>query len=142
MNGFARIALTAVTTTGKYAGRQPAMTALTASVRIVASPQRGGIGPSETSGSRSVAASIRATRSPVGATMGRPSVHPSRANRSKIASGSSSTVKRSTPPAARSVRVAAVAVVRALAACSRRLSSVATFTIAPMTGSARRRISG
>src|SRR5262245_62611219 len=46
-------------------------------------------GPSDTLGSRSLPASIWVTRAAVGGTIGRPSVQPSLANRSKIASGSS-----------------------------------------------------
>src|SRR6266581_4664970 len=91
-----RMAFTAVTITGKYSGLHPAITALTASVAIVASRQRGGIGPSEKDGSRSVNVSMRATRSSVGGTIGIPSVQPSLANRSKMASGSSATVMRLT----------------------------------------------
>src|SRR6266478_5633448 len=96
LNGLLRMALTAVTMRGKYSGLHPAITALTASVAIVASPQRGGIGPSDEHGSTSLKASICATRSSVGGTIGSPSVQPSLANRSKIASGSSATVMRST----------------------------------------------
>src|SRR5712691_3995983 len=101
LKGLASMARTAVTMTGKYSGVQPAITALTASLAIVVSPQLGGIGPSEPDGSRSLPASICATRASVGGTIGSPSVQPSRANRSKIASGSSSTVMLSTVTADR-----------------------------------------
>src|SRR5262249_19825656 len=70
-----RTALTAATTTGKYAGSQPAMTALTASFSMLASRQMGGITPSTRAGSSGQAASMARTRSGVGGTMGRPSHH-------------------------------------------------------------------
>src|SRR5206468_12170051 len=76
LNGLLRMAFTAVMMMGKYSGLHPAITALTASVAIVASPQRGGIGPSDEHGSTSLKASICATRSSVGGTIGSPSVQP------------------------------------------------------------------
>src|SRR5262245_32697723 len=76
LNGPARMAFTAVTTTGKYSGLHPAMTALTAILAIVVSPQRGGIAPSDAPGSRSLQASMSATRAGVGGTIGSPSVQP------------------------------------------------------------------
>ena len=54
LNGRARMAFTAVATTGKYSGLHPAMTALTAILAIVASPQRGGIAPSDAPGATSL----------------------------------------------------------------------------------------
>ncbi|HSD09379.1 MAG TPA: hypothetical protein VLF14_00215 [Candidatus Binatia bacterium] len=66
----------AAITTGKYSGRQPAITAFTASFSIVTIPWLGGMAPSSNARSRSVQASIRSTRSGVGGTIGRPSVHP------------------------------------------------------------------
>jgi len=138
LNGLARIAVTAVTTTGKYSGLHPAMTALTAILVIVASPQRGAIGPSDVPASRSVEASISATRAAVGGTIGSPSVQPSRVNNSKIASGSSATVIRSTTAATASVRgpasVSRPAIARpaiAAIACSARpsISTLGTLTI-------------
>ena len=59
----------AVTTTGKYSGRQPAMTAFIASSSIVAMPCRGGMSPNSWSGSRSLHASMASTRACVGATV-------------------------------------------------------------------------
>jgi hypothetical protein len=53
---------------------QPAITALTAIFSTVASPATGGTWPRDSSGRRSVPASIRSTRSRVGGTTGRPSV--------------------------------------------------------------------
>src|SRR5206468_10157129 len=135
------MAFTAVTMTGKYSGLQPAITALTASLAIVASPQRGGIGPSEQDGSRSLKASICATRSSVGGTIGNPSVQASLANRSKIASGSSATVTRSTTAAAAAGRLAPAAVCSPVAPFAYAPVSVAISTIAAITGSARPRIS-
>src|SRR5438093_1741860 len=142
LNGLARMALTAVTMTGKYSGLHPAITALTASLAIVASPQRGGIGPSETDGSRSLKASICATRPSVGGTIGNPSVQASLANRSKIASGSSATVTRSTTAAAAAGRLAPAAVCSPVAPFAYAPVPVAVSTIAAITGAARPRISG
>src|SRR5688572_21558841 len=66
-------ASTAVSTTGKYSGAQPAITALMARTSTVATPWRGGMSPSSSAGDRSVQDSIRSTRAAVGATTGRPS---------------------------------------------------------------------
>ena len=66
-------ARTAASTTGKCSGRQPAMTALIAIFSTVAWP--GPIMPMITSGSVSTPASRASTRSSVGITTGRPSVH-------------------------------------------------------------------
>src|SRR5256712_4479074 len=145
LNGLASMAFTAVTMTGKYSGLHPAITALTASLAIVASPQRGGIGPSEEDGSRSLKVSICATRSSVGGTIGSPSVQPSLANRSKIASGSSATVMRSTTPWGASKGPPSPPALGRAPAEPRRASmslvAVATSTITRITGSARLRIS-
>src|SRR5437899_11490392 len=141
LNCLLRIAFTAVTITGKYSGFHPAITALTASVAIVASPRRGGIGPSEKDGSRSVNVSIRATRSSVGGTIGIPSVQPSLANRSKITSGSSATVMRSAMVTAPG-RLAPAAERSPAASFAWAPVAVAISTIAAITGSARPRISG
>src|SRR5437870_2470952 len=147
LNCLLRIAFTAVTITGKYSGLHPAITALTASVAIVASPQRGGIGPSEKDGSRSLKISIRATRSSVGGTIGIPSVQPSLANRSKIASGSSATVMRVTNPWGASKGPPNPPALGRAPAEPWRASlpsvpvSVAISTIDAITGSARPRIS-
>src|SRR5437867_872003 len=142
LNGLPRMAFTAVTMTGKYSGLQPAITALTANLAIVASPQRGGIGPSEKDGSRSLKASICATRSSVGGTIGNPSVEPSLANRSKIASRSSATVTRSPTMAAAAGRLVSAAVCGPAVLFAYASVSVASSTIAAITGSARSRISG
>ena len=70
------IASTAATTTGKYAGLQPAITAFAATDSMVATPWRGGTMPITSAGSRSTAAIISATASSVGGITGRPSVQP------------------------------------------------------------------
>jgi len=59
-----------------YSGLQPAMTALAAMTSTVAVPQRGGIRPINLSGRCLVPAHMAATRSGVGGTTGKPSVHP------------------------------------------------------------------
>src|SRR5262245_12647828 len=78
-------------TTGKYSGRQPAMTALMAIFSIVAGAHLGGIGPMTSCGSRFVPPSIFSTRSGVGGTIGNPSLNFSRQNQSLAASQLSST---------------------------------------------------
>ena len=70
------MAATPATMTGKYAGRQPAITALMARRSTVASPQLGGSWATTCWGSRLVAASMASTRSGVGGVMGRPSLQP------------------------------------------------------------------
>ena len=66
----------AARTTGKYSGRQPAMTALAAMRSTVASPWRGGSTPITSRGSRSVASRNSSTAISVGGTIGSPSVQP------------------------------------------------------------------
>jgi hypothetical protein len=63
-------------TTGKYFGRQPAITALAAIRSTVASPCRGGSTPTISRGSRSVCFRKERTAASVGGTMGNPSVQP------------------------------------------------------------------
>ena len=86
LNSSVQAASTAARTTGRYSGRQPAMTALTATFSTVHSTRSGGTTVTISSGSRVVPSSIRRTRASVGGTTGRPSVQP----RSKRASNSSS----------------------------------------------------
>ena len=62
--------------TGKYSGRQPAITALTAIFSMVASPWRGGSTPTTSRGSRVVCFRNSCTRVSVGGTIGSPSVQP------------------------------------------------------------------
>ena len=69
-------ASTAATTTGKYSGRQPAITAFVASFSRVASPFFGGSTATTSFAGFPYAASIAATRSWVGGTIGSPSVQP------------------------------------------------------------------
>ena len=80
-------------------GSQPAITAQTATAWTVASPRRGAITPSTSSGSRSQYSSIASTRSSVGAITGRPSDQVRRANsrRSACSSAGTSTMTLSRP---------------------------------------------
>src|SRR2546429_2314499 len=75
-NASSHTASTAAITTGRYSGRQPAITALTATFSTVARPWLGGTSPTSSSGPRPDAAIARATRARVGGTTGRPSVTP------------------------------------------------------------------
>ena len=92
LNWLVHAASTAVSTTGRYSGRQPAITALTATFSTVHSARSGGTMATISSGARFVPSSIRVTRASVGGTTGRPSVQP----RSNIASNASSSSARST----------------------------------------------
>ncbi len=67
---------TAASTSGKYVGRHPAMTALTAIFSTVACPRSGGSSATTWSRGRSVPRHISATASSVGGTMGVPFVKP------------------------------------------------------------------
>src|SRR3990172_2189929 len=69
-------ASTAASTTGRYSGRQPAITAFTATFSTVARPHWGGTSAPSSPPSRPDAATARATRSRVGGTTGSPSVTP------------------------------------------------------------------
>src|SRR5580765_720904 len=66
----------AATTSGKYSGKQPAITALAASFSITALPFNGGIAPREKCLSNPLAATIISTAAPVGGRTGRPSLQP------------------------------------------------------------------
>ncbi len=68
----------AVSTTGKCSGRQPAMTALAATASTVAMRPLGGIAPSAWLAGRPDAATSRATTRRSGGNEGSPSVSPSR----------------------------------------------------------------
>ena len=85
-------AFTAASTTGRYSGRQPAITALIATFSTVHSARSGGSTHTTSPGARDVPSSIRSTRSSVGGVTGRPSVQP----RAKAASIGSSALPRST----------------------------------------------
>jgi len=99
-------AATAASTTGRYSGRQPAITAFTATFSTVHGTRSGGAMATISSGARLVPESIASTRFSVGGTSGRPSLQP----RSNIASTSSSSSasstrrERSTPPPKRTRR--------------------------------------
>src|SRR6185503_19356589 len=77
--------------TGKYSGKQPAISALMAIFSIEQGAHLGGIGPMTSAGSRVVAPSIFSTRSAVGGTIGKPSLSFSFKNQSLTASQLSST---------------------------------------------------
>ena len=76
LNSSVQHASTAATTTGRWSGRQPAMTALMATFSTVAGARSGGMTATVSWGSRAMPSSIRSTRSGVGGTTGRPSVRP------------------------------------------------------------------
>ncbi len=69
-------ASSAASTTGMASGRQPAITALTATFSTVASAQRGGTWPITSAAGRPAPAIMARTLSSVGGTMGSPSVQP------------------------------------------------------------------
>ena len=75
-NGSCIIAVQAVTTTGKCIGRQPAITALTASFSAVTARPRTGSTPISWSGGIIAQSRQARTASSVGGTIGRPSVQP------------------------------------------------------------------
>src|SRR5512142_720730 len=77
----------AAITTGKYSGKQPAITALAAIFAIEATPFNGGIAPKLWSSSNPLAFIISATASRVGGRTGRPSVQPFLARYSNIRAG-------------------------------------------------------
>ena len=66
----------AAITTGKYSGKQPAITALTAALCIVNSRPVAGCFAMMVSGGRPSKESIASTRDDSGGTTGKPSVHP------------------------------------------------------------------
>ena len=90
LNSSVQAASTAASTTGRYSGRQPAITALTATFSTVHGTRSGGTTATGSSGSRSVPSSMRSTRAGVGGTTGRPSVQP-RSYMASISSSSSAT---------------------------------------------------
>ncbi len=91
LNRSVQAASTAASTTGRYSGLQPAITALIATCSTVTGTSAGGTTATTSCGSRLVPSSIRRTRASVGGTTGRPSVQP----RSNMASASSSSVASS-----------------------------------------------
>ena len=76
LNSSLHTASTAVSTHGRYSGRQPAITAAIATFSTVTSTRSGGTVATTSSGARVVPVSMRSTRSSVGGTTGRPSVQP------------------------------------------------------------------
>ena len=88
LNSSVHAASTAVSTTGRYSGLQPASTALMATFSTVHSTRSGGTTATTSSGARVVPASMRSTRAGVGAMTGQ-AVGPPRSN---MASASSSSV--------------------------------------------------
>ena len=70
------IASMVASTTGKYSGRQPAITALAAACSAVSARRLTGTSPNTCSGGRDTYSSIASTRSSVGGTTGSPSVQP------------------------------------------------------------------
>src|SRR4029453_3794756 len=92
LNRSVHAASTAVITTGRYSGLHPASTALMATFSTVHSTRSGGTTATTSSGARVVPVSMRATRSGVGGTTGRPSPQP----RSKPAPTSSPGAPRAT----------------------------------------------
>src|SRR5688572_10487153 len=75
LNSSRMMCLTAPSTTGRYSGLHPAISAWIATVRTVAGSSAGGINPTSSSGSRRVPESIHWTRASVGVTTGKPSDH-------------------------------------------------------------------
>lgn len=76
LNSVVHAASTAASTTGRYSGRHPASTALTATFSTVTGTRLGGTTATTSPGSRAVPSSIRSTRACVGATTGSPSDQP------------------------------------------------------------------
>ena len=83
----------AATTTGRYSGRHPAMTAFTATCPAVMVSRRGSMTPTVSSASSPAAARAASTRSDRGGTTGRPSVRPSSKKRSMAAQASSASMR-------------------------------------------------
>ena len=89
LNWGSHIASSVAATTGKYSGRHPAMTALTAAFSAVMTRPLTGSAPSMSEGSRPPASSAARTLSSVGGTTGSPSVQPRSTNESNSAASSS-----------------------------------------------------
>src|SRR2546428_11431914 len=88
-----QIALTAGMTTGMYSGRQPAITALTATRSTEARPLAGATRPISSSPPRPPAATVAPTHPAVGGTTGKPPVTP-RATSSSIGTAASGATAR------------------------------------------------
>jgi len=81
-------ARTLASTTGKYSGRQPAITAFAATFSTVTVPWSGSMRPRTSSGADFAPRSIASTSASVGGTTGSPSVHAS-ASSASLASAKS-----------------------------------------------------
>ena len=90
------MASTAAATTGRSSGRQPAITAFTATFSAVMTRPRTGSTPRIDSGSSSASSRLRRTSSGVGGTIGSPSVQPLRP-KSSLASKASATSRGRDP---------------------------------------------
>ena len=106
LNSSLQIASIAVSTHGRYSGRQPAITAEMATFSTVTSTRSGGTVATMSWASRRVPSSMRSTRSSVGGTTGRPSVQPRENIASNSSSSSASSMRRecSRPPSKRTRR--------------------------------------
>ena len=71
-----QMASTPAITAGRYSGRQPAITALSAIFSTVARPKRGATRPMSSSPARPLASTAARTRAAVGGITGKPSVTP------------------------------------------------------------------
>src|SRR5689334_15519651 len=89
VNAGSPMARSAAPTTGKYSGRQPAMTALIAACHAVTARSRTGSWSSTASAGHGPPASIRSTSAAVGGTTGSPSVQPWAKQASTACQGSS-----------------------------------------------------
>src|SRR5215470_15881419 len=99
LNASSHIASTPAITTGRYSGRQPAITALTAMRSTVARPSAGATSAINSSRERPAPAMAASTRSRVGGTTGSPSVTP-RANSSSNGSSGLPSVRSGQVPRA------------------------------------------
>jgi hypothetical protein len=92
LNSGSPMAESTAPTTGKYTGRQPAMTALIAACHAVTARSRTGSWSSTSSARHGPPASIRSTSAAVGGTTGRPSVHSWAKQASTACQGSSTSM--------------------------------------------------
>ena len=83
----------AARTSGKYSGKQPAITALAAIFSTVATPFNGGMTPTGASAFMPLAANIFSTAANVGGKTGKPSVQPRSKKQPNISAGSLGTDK-------------------------------------------------
>ena len=133
-------ARSAARTIGRWSGSHPAMTAFTATFSTVVAAPSGPITPRLVLGSATAASAMRAARSGVGTTTGRPSVQPRRCSCSRAAasSGARSTVTpRSAPSGSLSASASprSTATIRGASASARRAIA---WDPLPATGWGRR----